>query len=77
MVSASFMDCGRKLHTHYCGKHQAPGYHCSNKDILNGRGVYCLNVGGVQIDEALVAAFLGTNPVFAQPALLDDSRIKT
>lgn len=56
---ASCGHCGRKLHTHYRGKHQAPGYHCSNKDIVNGRGMYCLNVGGVQIDEAVVAAFLG------------------
>ena len=50
--------CGRKLHTHYRGKNQAPGYHCSNKSIVEGRGVYCLNVGGVQIDEAVVKAFL-------------------
>ena len=50
--------CGRKLHTHYRGKNQAPGYHCSNKSIVDGRGVYCLNVGGVQIDEAVVNAFL-------------------
>jgi predicted DNA-binding transcriptional regulator AlpA len=35
-----------------------PGYHCSNKGIVNGRGVYCLNVGGVQIDEAVTKAFL-------------------
>src|SRR4029453_10735641 len=26
---------GRKLHTHYRGQQQAPGYHCSNKDIVN------------------------------------------
>ena len=50
--------CGRKLHTHYRGKNQAPGYHCSGKSIVDGRGVYCLNVGGVQIDEAVVNAFL-------------------
>jgi DNA invertase Pin-like site-specific DNA recombinase len=50
--------CGRKLHTHYRGQHQAPGYHCSNKGVVNGRGVYCLNVGGVQIDEAVTATFL-------------------
>jgi predicted DNA-binding transcriptional regulator AlpA len=49
---------GRKLHTHYRGKHQAPGYHCSNKGIVDGRGVYCLNVGGVRIDEAVATAFL-------------------
>jgi hypothetical protein len=56
--------CGRKLHTHYRGKNQAPGYHCSNKSIVNGRGVYCLSVGGVQIDEAVTNAFLGA----VQPA---------
>jgi hypothetical protein len=27
------------------------------KDIVQGRGVYCLNVGGVQIDQAVVEAF--------------------
>ena len=56
--------CGRKLHTHYRGKNQAPGYHCANKDLVDGRGVYCLNVGGVQIDEAVTNAFLGA----VQPA---------
>ena len=50
--------CGRKLHTHYRGREQAPGYHCSNKGIVNGRGVYCLNVGGMQIDAAVTQAFL-------------------
>jgi DNA invertase Pin-like site-specific DNA recombinase/transposase len=50
--------CGRKLHTHYRGKNHTPGYHCANKSIVNGRGVYCLNVGGVQIDEAVANAFL-------------------
>lgn len=50
--------CGRKLHTHYKGRNAAPGYHCSGKDLVNGRGVFCLNVGGVQIDQAVVDAFL-------------------
>jgi len=50
--------CGRRLHTHYRGRHSSPGYHCSGKDIVQGRGVYCLNVGGVQIDQAVVDAFL-------------------
>jgi len=56
--------CGRKLHTHYRGRTQTPGYHCANKDLVNGRGVYCLNVGAVQIDEAVTNAFLGA----VQPA---------
>lgn len=50
--------CGRRLRTHYRGRNAAPGYHCAGKIIVEGRGVYCLNVGGVQIDEAVVAAFL-------------------
>jgi hypothetical protein len=50
--------CGRRLHTHYRGRNAAPGYHCSGKDIVQGRGVYCLNVGGVQIDQAVADAFL-------------------
>ena len=50
--------CGRRLHTHYRGRHASPGYHCSGKDIVQGRGVYCLNVGGVQIDQTVVDAFL-------------------
>jgi len=50
--------CGRRLHTHYQGRNATPGYHCSGKDIVHGRGVYCLNIGGVQIDQAVVNAFL-------------------
>jgi DNA invertase Pin-like site-specific DNA recombinase len=50
--------CGRRLHTHYRGRNAAPGYHCSGKDLVHGRGVYCLNVGGVQIDQAVVDTFL-------------------
>lgn len=50
--------CGRSLKTHYRGTNQTPGYHCSNKGIENGRGVYCLNIGGLQIDAAVAQAFL-------------------
>jgi len=50
--------CGRHLHTHYRGRSATPGYHCSGKDIVQGRVVYCLNVGGVQIDQTVVDAFL-------------------
>jgi excisionase family DNA binding protein len=50
--------CGRRLRTHYRGRHHTPGYHCAGKDIVHGRGVYCLNVGGVQIDQAVTDAFL-------------------
>ena len=58
--------CGRRLHTHYRGRTSAPGYHCSGKVLVEGRGVYCLNIGGVQIDEAVTRAFL----VALEPARL-------
>src|SRR2546426_1842843 len=62
--------CGRRLHTHYRGRHAAPGYHCSGKDLVNGRGVYCLTVGGVQIDEAVTTAFLAAlTPAAVEAAL--------
>jgi predicted DNA-binding transcriptional regulator AlpA len=52
--------CGRRLCTHYRGRLSSPGYHCPNKSIIGGRGVYCLTVGGVQIDEAVTQRFLAT-----------------
>ena len=50
--------CGRRLAVHYSGRYSAPGYHCAGKNIVNGRGEYCLNIGGVQIDAAVAATFL-------------------
>ncbi|HEX9555511.1 MAG TPA: recombinase family protein [Reyranella sp.] len=50
--------CGRRLRTHYRGRNATPGYHCAGKHAVNGRGVYCFNVGGVQIDQAVSQAFL-------------------
>jgi uncharacterized protein YndB with AHSA1/START domain len=59
--------CGRRLRTHYRGRHSTPGYHCAGKDIVQGRGVYCLNVGGIAIDHAVANAFLDA----VTPAALD------
>src|SRR5580704_2348425 len=50
--------CGRRLHVHYRGRNSVPGYHCAGKDLVNGRGVYCLNVGGTVIEQAVANAFL-------------------
>ena len=50
--------CGRRLSTHYRGGNSTPGYHCAGKDIVEGRGLYGLNVGGVAIDHAVANAFL-------------------
>ena len=50
--------CGRRLHTHYRGRNAAPGYHCPGKVLVEGRGAYCLNIGGIQIDAAVTTAFI-------------------
>jgi hypothetical protein len=50
--------CGRRLSTHYRGRNSTPGYHCAGKDIVEGRGLYCLSVGGIAIDRAVASAFL-------------------
>ena len=59
--------CGRKLRTHYRGKNSSPGYHCAGKQVIDGRAVYCLNIGGVQIDKAVIESFLtALNPAGIQ-----------
>jgi hypothetical protein len=50
--------CGRRLHVHYRGRNSAPGYHCAGKDLVAGRGVSCLNIGGMVIEQAVANAFV-------------------
>jgi DNA invertase Pin-like site-specific DNA recombinase/predicted DNA-binding transcriptional regulator AlpA len=50
--------CGRRLRTHYHGRNSSPGYHCAGERLVEGRGSYCLNIGGVQIDDAVARVFL-------------------
>jgi hypothetical protein len=52
--------CGRKLKVHYQGRrgHQRPNYHCPGSVLVEGRGQWCLRVGGRQIDEAVGGALL-------------------
>lgn len=40
------------------GRNASPGYHCTGKVLVAGRGAYCLNIGGIQIDEAVTGAFI-------------------
>jgi DNA invertase Pin-like site-specific DNA recombinase/predicted DNA-binding transcriptional regulator AlpA len=69
--------CGRKLHTHYTGRTASPGYHCAGKNIVNGRGVYCLNAGAVQIDDAVAQAVLAAlAPLGIEAALAAAERIE-
>jgi DNA invertase Pin-like site-specific DNA recombinase/predicted DNA-binding transcriptional regulator AlpA len=67
--------CGRKLRTHYTGR--SPGYHCAGKTIVNGRGIYCLNVGAMQIDDAVAQAVLvALAPLGIEAALAAAERIE-
>jgi DNA invertase Pin-like site-specific DNA recombinase len=50
--------CGRRLRVYYQGKHSTPGYYCAANSIVNGRGMFCLRVGGLRIDQAVAHAFL-------------------
>jgi hypothetical protein len=69
--------CGRRLKTHYRGRHAAPGYQCTGKTIVEGRGCYCLNVGGVQIDEAIGRTFVAAlEPVKLAATLAAAERVE-
>ena len=52
--------CGRKLKVHYQGRrgHQSPAYHCPSSVLVEGRGHWCLRIGGTRIDEAVTSALL-------------------
>jgi DNA invertase Pin-like site-specific DNA recombinase len=50
--------CGRHLRVYYQGKNSTPGYYCASDRVLNGRGTWCLRVGGVRVDQAVVESFL-------------------
>jgi len=63
--------CGRRLHVHYRGRNSAPGYHCAGKDLVQGRGVYCLTIGGRAIEEAVTDAFLQA----ITPAAIEATRL--
>lgn len=62
--------CGCGLRVYYSGRQATPGYYCAGHSIVNGRGEYCLRVGGCQIDAAVAAAFLASlAPAGLQAAL--------
>jgi hypothetical protein len=69
--------CGRRLHVHYRGRNSAPGDHCAGKDLVNGRGVYCLNVGGMVIEQAVANAFLeAVTPAAVEATMLSVQQLQ-
>jgi DNA invertase Pin-like site-specific DNA recombinase len=63
--------CGRKLRVYYQGRNSTPGYYCAANNVVNGRGMYCMRVGGVQIDAAVSRTFLSMiTPAGVEAALL-------
>lgn len=69
--------CGRRLRVYYQGKNSTPGYYCASHSIVNGRGTWCLRVGGARIDEAVVRAFLeAITPAGTQAALLAEQDLQ-
>jgi DNA invertase Pin-like site-specific DNA recombinase len=50
--------CGRHLRVYYQGKNSTPGYYCDQSQAVSGRGVWCLRLGGVRVDRAVVETFL-------------------
>jgi predicted DNA-binding transcriptional regulator AlpA len=51
-------NCGRRLRTRYAGRASSPVYYCFGQHLTDGRGLYCLRVGGVAIDQTVAQAFL-------------------
>ena len=44
--------CGRKLMVHYQGTRgrKSPAYHCPGSELVEGRGEWCVRVGGTRIE---------------------------
>ena len=62
--------CGRKLAVHYNRDYSTPGYHCHGRNLAEGRAQRCLSIGGIQIDQAVVEAFLAAlTPAGVEAAL--------
>lgn len=68
--------CGRKLRTYYQGNNSTPGYYCAKDTVINGRGFYCMRIGGLQIDKSVVTEFLqAIEPAGIEAALAAEKNI--
>jgi DNA invertase Pin-like site-specific DNA recombinase len=69
--------CGRRLRVYYQGQNSSPGYYCAANQIMEGKGKFCMRVGGVTIDAAVAEAFLkAITPAAAEAALLAEKNIE-
>ncbi len=69
--------CGRRLRVFYQGKNSTPGYYCAGHQITNGKGTWCLRVGGARIDEAVIQFFLeAITPAGVEAALRAEQEIE-
>jgi DNA invertase Pin-like site-specific DNA recombinase len=69
--------CGRRLLVYYQGKNSTPGYYCANSGLVNGRGVQCLRVGGVRIDQAVSSTVLeAIGPAGIEAALVAEEQLE-
>lgn len=69
--------CGRRLKVYYQGKRSTPGYYCPSSLLVNGRGSYCLRVGGAQLDAAVAQTFLATvTPAGIEAALVAEASLE-
>lgn len=69
--------CGRRLMTHYRGRNSTPGYHCAGKDIVEGRGQFCLTIGGLAIEQAVANAFLeAVTPAAVEATMLSIEQLQ-
>ena len=63
--------------THYRGRNSTPAYHCAGKDIVDGRGQYCLTVVGFAIEQAVANAFLGAvTPAAVEATMLSVQQLR-
>jgi len=63
--------------THYRGRNSTPGYHCAGKDIVDGRGQYCLTIGGLAIEQAVANAFLeAVTPAAVEASMLSVQQLQ-
>ncbi|MBL0379921.1 MAG: recombinase family protein [Desulfofustis sp. PB-SRB1] len=70
-------NCGRRLKVYYQGRNCSPGYYCPANKLMEGRGKFCMRVGGVALDAAVADAFLeAISPAAAEAALLAEKNIE-